>query len=1453
MEVDLTDDDITVTCSTVAPKVTPTQKSGPKSTQKLTQKPTQKPAPKPSPALIKSKTTSKALTPGSSQAAATYAQKAKQSTTSDVETVEIISDDEDIIFEDTSSKNKSQPQGKTPSSSVPRNSSPIISISVSQSKEVPRTDAIEVDDDIEVLAQEPMAEESKKGSRVSETVSNKSNIQPRSNSKTRSKEDRMEVDDMIEVVEISQPPSQDKLENSDPKTLSKSAPVQSKSGSSGNFKSSSVQSDISKSKTSDAQKSPLPASVQSDTSKDMQCDVSKDGISVAHRVSKSRSPPVSVSKGTTKSSDKTAADSDDVIEVVEPAATASAKHASTVSISKTFVVDISEDDDECKKRDSHGEKKLENKCLNASCNYGKDLASAPMFVVSYYGCKILKGKYEVCQECFDDAISHHQKLTEMLIDQKSLFSYDNFPLNDITVVDLDSDEEIDLQEPPLPFSVLQDVEENLESVLKQTLSKIDLDYQIGEATAYLSEKITSLELTGKEMDDEYDQLQKKIDEMRRQVYKSHEPIIKELPSIDMNPMPPVFKPPLPAMPQAIKIEQSPPFGYRGVAMKKVTPISPSRSVSSRSDGSSQDVVALEQIKSPNEAPPLPPIGPLVRPKPRANDIVYVMKMSFFGVWLKGRVNEVITNTASGAPLVQTLYKVKMEILGSRKQYSIKTVSGRHMAYPNPAQVRLPVGTRVIAVFQDDESGNQNKGGSYYSGLIAEPPKSNNRYRYLVFFDDGYAQYVNHNKILVVCESSLKVWDDIHPDSREFIRTYLQNYPERPMVKLGPNQVVKTEWNGKWWIARVVEVDGSLVKMSFDADKRTEWIYRGSTRLAPLYTELAQRQARQESGVSGTISRMRGMGMRRVNQPYVEYTQNIGIEDDTNETPAPTTVRAVAKKSTSKRQEVPASPIQPARPGFFNPENIGVVKELQLPKDAAMPKRFQSHKCGPQCIDWIEYDPVKMRGYNPLSIPLYCGWQRELPKFKKKSTIMYTAPCGRRLRNMEELHKYLRLCQSNMAVDLFDFDYWVNALSEFALSDRVPKYIERDDMTNGKENVPIPLVNYIDHSLPTYLAYKTQREPYEEVRLNLDEEFLCGCDCTDDCLNKDTCACWQLTIQGSSLYPGGVPDPNVGYYYKRLQERVITGIYECNPQCKCSKTTCLNRVVQHPLQLKLQLFKTPNKGWGLRCINDIPKGTFICIYAGYLYTEQKANEIGNQDGDAYLAELDYIEVVERMKEDYESDVEDDEEDALVDELPSQLKFGKDDDKRNSKTKNKDETDADFKIGWRSSSDNNSDDTIRSRLRKRTAGDLDSSDGEKGTRRKDNPDEDDGSDDDKLERLPSSFTPKPLKKPQIVAEKPVNRFQSVRKFYGPNEHVYIMDANKVGNIGRYLNHSCCPNVFVQNVFVDTHDLRFPWVAFFALTYIKAGTELTWDYNYEVGSVPDKQIICQCGSIECRGRLL
>ena len=124
-------------------------------------------------------------------------------------------------------------------------------------------------------------------------------------------------------------------------------------------------------------------------------------------------------------------------------------------------------------------------------------------------------------------------------------------------------------------------------------------------------------------------------------------------------------------------------------------------------------------------------------------------------------------------------------------------------------VRLPVGTRCVGLYREQPE----QPGTWYSGVVAEPPKQTNRNRYLIFFDDGYASYLHHHEIRLVCQQSAEVWQDIHPDSREFIRKYLERYPERPMVKLSPGQLVKTEWEGQWWQTRVVQVDASLARVN----------------------------------------------------------------------------------------------------------------------------------------------------------------------------------------------------------------------------------------------------------------------------------------------------------------------------------------------------------------------------------------------------------------------------------------------------------------------------------------------------------------------------------------------------------------------------------------------------------------------------------------------------------------
>ncbi|GAA6090666.1 histone-lysine N-methyltransferase SETDB1-A isoform X1 [Tachysurus ichikawai] len=116
-------------------------------------------------------------------------------------------------------------------------------------------------------------------------------------------------------------------------------------------------------------------------------------------------------------------------------------------------------------------------------------------------------------------------------------------------------------------------------------------------------------------------------------------------------------------------------------------------------------------------------------------------------------------------------------------------------------------------------------------------------------------------------------------------------------------------------------------------------------------------------------------------------------------------------------------------------------------------------------------------------------------------------------------------------------------------------------------------------------------------------------------------------------------------------------------------------------------------------------------------------------------------------------------------------------------------------------------------------------------------------------------KPKAEPEkcVQENKMAHGQKCTRSLFNGEKACYLIDAKQEGNLARYINHSCNPNLFVQNVFVDTHDLRFPWVAFFTSKRIRAGTELTWDYSYEVGSVEGKVLLCCCGSSECTGRLL
>ncbi|KAL2348457.1 hypothetical protein Fmac_002457 [Flemingia macrophylla] len=81
-------------------------------------------------------------------------------------------------------------------------------------------------------------------------------------------------------------------------------------------------------------------------------------------------------------------------------------------------------------------------------------------------------------------------------------------------------------------------------------------------------------------------------------------------------------------------------------------------------------------------------------------------------------------------------------------------------------------------------------------------------------------------------------------------------------------------------------------------------------------------------------------------------------------------------------------------------------------------------------------------------------------------------------------------------------------------------------------------------------------------------------------------------------------------------------------------------------------------------------------------------------------------------------------------------------------------------------------------------------------------------------------------------------------------YVIDATKFGNVSRFINHSCSPNLANHQVLVESMDCERAHIGLYASRDIALGEELTYDFQYEL--VPGEGSPCLCESLKCRGRL-
>ncbi|XP_017852088.1 histone-lysine N-methyltransferase EHMT2 [Drosophila busckii] len=201
-----------------------------------------------------------------------------------------------------------------------------------------------------------------------------------------------------------------------------------------------------------------------------------------------------------------------------------------------------------------------------------------------------------------------------------------------------------------------------------------------------------------------------------------------------------------------------------------------------------------------------------------------------------------------------------------------------------------------------------------------------------------------------------------------------------------------------------------------------------------------------------------------------------------------------------------------------------------------------------------------------------------------------------------------------------------------------------------------------------------------------------CSCLDSC-SSDACQC-----NGASSQNWYTAESRLNCDFNYDDPAVI---FECNDVCGCNQLSCKNRVVQNGIRVPLQIVECEetSKGWGVRALANVPKGSFVACYTGEILT---APEADRRTDDSYYFDLN------------------------------------------------------------------------------------------------------------------------------------------------NGH--CIDANYYGNISRFFNHSCEPNILAVRVFYEHQDYRFPKIAFFACRDIDAGEEICYDYGDKFWRA-EQRSGCKCLTDSCK----
>jgi hypothetical protein len=393
---------------------------------------------------------------------------------------------------------------------------------------------------------------------------------------------------------------------------------------------------------------------------------------------------------------------------------------------------------------------------------------------------------------------------------------------------------------------------------------------------------------------------------------------------------------------------------------------------------------------------------------------------------------------------------------------------------------------------------------FCSGTIAELPALSNSYRYLIFYDNGTACYAKPNHIFPIFDLFSVPYERLHYDHVKFLENYFELYPERSMVKVHVENSIQAYLFNKWYTCVVVDTDSSMVKLqtrcnlnevvsfvhnSSTASAKKEsnggggggggvgmnsifsfWMYRGSFKLYPLYENFFRKLAEfkpngkrkpsdYESHVKAKLETL---------SVYDGYTNRfISFYGSTFFPPIDPKMKAlnillkqifegnyaivISRLSRLNRDSVSSSSSH-LREMELSKIIQGQVKLLDL--EGLMRNeiiKFTPHPCTSSCISKYESDFTKVRSINPLLTPILHGWQRQICHQSKtisvgaKRWVNYITPCGRMIRNTNEVDRYLNFTNSKLTIDMFTFDESIRIDREYEAN---AKNLKIEDITDG---------------------------------------------------------------------------------------------------------------------------------------------------------------------------------------------------------------------------------------------------------------------------------------------------------------------------------------------------------------------------------------------------------------------